>query len=243
MCILSGCDYLAPLGGIGLKTLHKYFLKYKTLDRVLYALRREANKLITKEYETEFIKAELTFQFQRVYCPVEKKLVSLNQIPDDISSILDLETDESFENLDFLGPLLEAQVARGIAEGIINPFTFKPFIAEDKIEIKREFIKNPKSRQSSPVKLKSLLITVAGAADTRLTMKRSFNTQSESIQQGLRSKFVDYPKYSNVRKLTKSSTKSSDGKQKQFSILNFCVPKSSFILDENKQDDCTNKNN
>ena len=240
MCILSGCDYLAPLGGIGLKTLHKYFLKYKTLDRVLYALRREANKLITKEYETEFIKAELTFQFQRVYCPIEKKLVCLNQIPDDINSILDLETDESFEDLDFLGPLLEPQVARGIAEGIINPFTFKPFIVEEKVESNGELIKNQKSRQLSPVKLKSLLFTVAGAADTRLTIKRSFATQSESIQQGLRSKFIDFPKYSNVRKLTKSSTKNNDGKQKQFSILNFCVPKSSFILDENLQDDRIN---
>lgn len=230
---MSGCDYLAPLGGIGLKTLHKYFLKYKTLDRVLYALRREANKLITSEYETEFLKAELTFQHQRVYCPIEKCIVSLNPIPENIQSNMDLETTETFDNLDFLGPILDAVIARGVAEGKLNPITFKPFIVEEPKENISLDNSTLKSR-ATPLKLNSLLQETCTNNSDRLTMKRNtsanYSTQSDSLQDSLRSRFVNAPKYVTVRKQT--STPKSKGKQ--FSILNFCVPKSSFNPEENK---------
>jgi 5'-3' exonuclease len=234
MCILSGCDYLAPLGGIGLKTLHKYFLKHKTLDRVLYALRREANKQISKEYEIEFLKAELTFQHQRVYCPIERRLVYLNPLPDDIKSNMEIETVETFEDLNFLGPMLEVEMVRGIAEGIINPITFKHFIIEEPVKENNSIKQN--TPKESPMKLNTLLKSNLVTDSNRLTMKRSANystiastqSQSESIQNGLRYRFVNTPKYANVRKPSNSGkTKpSSDGKQ--FSILNFCVPKSSL---------------
>jgi exonuclease-1 len=238
---LSGCDYLAPLGGIGLKTLHKYFLKYKTLDRVLYALRREANKLITKEYETEFLKAELTFQHQTVYCPIEKRLVNLNPLPDNIKSNMELETDESFDNLNFLGPVLESEMAIGIAEGRINPITFKPlFIIEEPLKENIPLPVSVKSTKQSPMKLKNFLMNTASSTSDRITLKRpvtaSYSTQTESIQNNLRSKFQSIPKYANVRKPTSTTLNKqramSDGKQ--FSILNFCVPKSSFNPDDMK---------
>ena len=246
MCILSGCDYLAPLGGIGLKTLHKYFLKHKTLDRVLYALRREANKLISKEYETEFLKAELTFQHQRVYCPIEKCLVSLNPLPENIKLNMEIETDEKFEDLNFLGPVLDVEIARGIAEGRINPITFKPFITEEPLkdnfkENKNGFMKQNATKESS-MNLNTLLKNNLVSDSNRLTMKRVANystatttiSQSESIQDGLRYRFVNAPKYANVRKPAggnKSKTTATTNNGKQFSILNFCVPKSSFNPD------------
>ena len=34
MCILSGCDYLASLPGIGLKSAHKLLKKFRTIDSV-----------------------------------------------------------------------------------------------------------------------------------------------------------------------------------------------------------------
>lgn len=233
MCILSGCDYLAPLGGIGLKTLHKYFLKHKTIDRVFYALRREANKLITKEYESEFLKAELTFQHQRVYCPVERKIVCLNPLPADIKSTLELETDETFEDLDFLGPELEIELTRGIAESRLNPITHKPFITEEPAKENKTVILNAK--KDSPMKLNTLLLNNSLAQDAnRLTMKRaSYSTQSssESIQNGIRSRFLNSPKYATTRKATSATIAKTSGGGKQFSILNFCVPKSSFTPD------------
>lgn len=241
MCILSGCDYLAPLGGIGLKTLHKYFLKYKTLDRVFYTLRREANKLISKEYETEFLKAELTFQHQRVYCPIERQLVCLNPLPDDIKCNMEIETDEKFEDLNFLGPMLDVEIAREIAEGRINPITFKPFIIEEPIKenvsLKQNVVKE------SPMKLNTLLKNNSISDANRLTMKRAVNystmatSKTESVQETLRYRFVNTPKYANVRKPSNSNnnkTKSASSDGKQFSILNFCVPKSSFNPEGNK---------
>jgi 5'-3' exonuclease len=228
MCILSGCDYLAPLGGIGLKTLHKYFLKHKTIDRVFYALRREANKLISKEYETEFLKAELTFQHQRVYCPIEKKIVCLNPLPVDIRTTLELETEETFENLEFLGPELEAELARGIAESKLNPITHQPFITTEEAKENKEIVV-----KAAPMKLNNFLLNNSMAQDAnRLTMKRaSFSTQSESIQNGIRSRFLNTPKYATTRKATSATAAKTSGGGKQFSILNFCVPKSSFNPD------------
>lgn len=230
MCILSGCDYLAPLGGIGLKTLHKYFLKHKTVDRVLYALRREANKLISREYETEFLKAELTFQHQRVYCPIEYKIVCLNPLPVDIKSEMDLETDESFDNLDFLGPELNSELARGIAESKLNPITHKPFISEEDASVKENKIPVLNLKKDSPMKLNTFLLNNSLNQDSdRLTIKRaSYSTQasSESIQNGIRSRFLNSPKYATTRKSTSATIAKTGGKQ--FSILNFCVPKSSF---------------
>lgn len=34
MCILSGCDYLQSLPGMGLKTAHALIKKFKTYDKV-----------------------------------------------------------------------------------------------------------------------------------------------------------------------------------------------------------------
>lgn len=239
MCILSGCDYLAPLGGIGLKTLHKYFLKHKTLDRVLYALRREANKLISKEYETEFLKAELTFQHQRVYCPIERRLVCLNPLPEDIKCNMEIETDEKFEDLNFLGPMLDLEMARGIAEGRINPITFKPFIMEE--PVKENISLKQNVTKESPMKLNTLLKNNSITDANRLTMKRAVNystmatsSQSESVQDSLRYRFVNTPKYANVRKPSNNSKTKSSSDGKQFSILNFCVPKSYFNPEGNK---------
>ena len=236
MCIMSGCDYLAPLGGLGIKTLHKYFLKHKTLDRVLYALRREANKLISKEYETEFLKAELTFQHQRVYCPIEKRVVSLHPLPEDIKFNMEIETNEKFEDLSFLGPMIEENLAREIAEGRVNPITFKPFIMEEPVKENVPLRQNV--MKESPMKLNTLLKNNAITDANRLTMKRAVNystmatSRSESLQVSLRYRFVNTPKYANVRKPSNKTKSSSEGKQ--FSILNFCVPKSSFNPEENK---------
>ena len=236
MCILSGCDYLAPLGGIGLKTLHKYFLKYKTLDRVLCALRRESNKLITKDYETEFLKAELTFQHQTVYCPIEKCSVNLNPIPENITLNMEIETDEAFSDLNFLGPKLNSELSQGIAEGRINPITFKSFLLEEPSTSRKENIRI----KEAPAKLKNLLMkTKSDLHQQRLTLQRvasysSTQSSSESIQNSLRSKFIEnVPKYSNIRKPT-ATTLNKKTSGKQFSILNFCVPKSSFNTDESK---------
>ena len=69
-CILSGCDYLESIKGIGLKKAHR--LVYETgmdIKGLFRRIRREGKFLIPQSYEETFMKALLTFKFQRVYCP------------------------------------------------------------------------------------------------------------------------------------------------------------------------------
>jgi exonuclease-1 len=70
-CILSGCDYLKNLPKIGLVTAIKKISIYKTFKEFFY-------RVVTTypiDYEEKFIKAFLTFRYQRVYCPRRKMCV------------------------------------------------------------------------------------------------------------------------------------------------------------------------
>ena len=63
-CILSGCDYLDSIKGVGFKKAHK--LVYETgddLQSILKKIRREGKLLIPYDYEQTFEKALLTFKF------------------------------------------------------------------------------------------------------------------------------------------------------------------------------------
>ena len=63
-CILSGCDYIESIKGIGLKKAHK--LVYETgkdVKALLRRIRRDGKHLIPATYESTFDKAWLTFKF------------------------------------------------------------------------------------------------------------------------------------------------------------------------------------
>lgn len=84
MAMLSGCDYLEGLKGIGVRTANKLLRKYKHLDGVLRSIGLENGNLrVPKGYKEAFEKAELAFLWQRVWDPVSKKLVHLNGQPDE----------------------------------------------------------------------------------------------------------------------------------------------------------------
>ena len=63
-CILSGCDYLESIKGIGFKKAHK--LVYETgsdIKGLFRRIRREGKHFIPATYEKTFEKALLTFKF------------------------------------------------------------------------------------------------------------------------------------------------------------------------------------
>lgn len=101
MCILSGCDYLDAINGFGLKTCHKYFVKYKTADRVLQAIRAEFPAKVPADFEKMFAKAELTFCHQRVYDHRCQGVTHLHPISEEF--ILSLTTDD-YGTWEFVGP-------------------------------------------------------------------------------------------------------------------------------------------
>ncbi|KAJ9479631.1 Exodeoxyribonuclease 1 [Pseudozyma hubeiensis] len=118
MAILSGCDYLPSIVGMGLKNAHRLLRRYKTVDKVLQAVRLEGKMRIPPTYSREFRKAELTFVHQRVFDPRSQKLVTLTPLPDGTHD----------DMLPFIGAHIEDQVARGIAEGIVDPIFRTPIV-------------------------------------------------------------------------------------------------------------------
>jgi 5'-3' exonuclease len=80
-CILAGCDYLKNPTGIGLKTAYTLLENHKTIPNVIAALQAKENGCIPHDYESRFEKAYLAFKFQRVWCPIKKEQVYLNELP------------------------------------------------------------------------------------------------------------------------------------------------------------------
>jgi exonuclease-1 len=77
MAILSGCDYLSSIPGVGLKTANSLLRKWKTAEQVIKAIAMEGKKSVPLGYWKEFQLAEMCFLHQRVYCPLSKMLVYL----------------------------------------------------------------------------------------------------------------------------------------------------------------------
>ncbi|SNX85056.1 related to EXO1 - exonuclease which interacts with Msh2p [Melanopsichium pennsylvanicum] len=118
MAILSGCDYLPSIVGMGLKNAHRLLRRYKTVDKVLQAVRLEGKMRVPPAYSREFRKAELTFVHQRVFDPSSQKLVTLTPLPDGTHD----------DMLPFIGAAMEDEVARGVAAGTIDPIARTPIV-------------------------------------------------------------------------------------------------------------------
>ncbi|XP_036403180.1 exonuclease 1 [Megalops cyprinoides] len=88
MCILSGCDYLPSLYGIGLGKACK-LLRVASNPDILKVIRKmgqylKMNVTVPDEYIEGFVKANNTFLYQLVFDPINRKVVPLNAYPDDI---------------------------------------------------------------------------------------------------------------------------------------------------------------
>lgn len=120
IAIMSGCDYLDSLHGIGLAKATKFLMRTAETDmrRALLKMPSYLNmpKLnVTPEYIEGFLKAEATFKYMYVYDPLKRKMVRLNEIED--------EEDEQFCSQ--TGQLLRDEEAYQLALGNINPRTFE----------------------------------------------------------------------------------------------------------------------
>ncbi|XP_010538228.1 PREDICTED: exonuclease 1 [Tarenaya hassleriana] len=119
MCILSGCDYLQSLPGMGLKRAHALITRFKSYDRVIKHLKYNTGS-VPPLYEESFRKAILTFKHQRVYDPKIEDIAHLSVMSESL-----------VEDSEFLGPMLPQYIAKGIAQGILDPFTQMPFQIEN----------------------------------------------------------------------------------------------------------------
>jgi exonuclease-1 len=116
MCILSGCDYLPGIGGLGLKTAHRMLRKHKTVDRLVKAAQFDGKLKVPAGFMASFDQAEKTFLYQWVYCPVAKQLVNLTP----------LEEGVNLADMPYIGEEVPSHIAMGIAQGDLYPRTKLP---------------------------------------------------------------------------------------------------------------------
>ncbi|KAH7155202.1 PIN domain-like protein [Dactylonectria estremocensis] len=117
MAIMSGCDYLDGLPGMGLKTSYRMLRKSKTPERVVRMIQFQG-KRVSENYLTQFYQAELTFLHQWVFCPTKLGLVHLTE----------LDGTRTADEMPFIGAFVDAEVAQGVAKGDLNPMTKTPIV-------------------------------------------------------------------------------------------------------------------
>ncbi|CAI0381966.1 unnamed protein product [Linum tenue] len=114
MCILSGCDYLQTLPGMGLKRAHALISNFKSYEK----------------------KAILTFQHQRVYDPVAEDIVNLSDIHEcqggDVEKGITTGDLDPFTQMTFQGR--NATSVAGLS-GTSKVKTFKPESTTKKIDL------------------------------------------------------------------------------------------------------------
>ncbi|KAI9925660.1 hypothetical protein ASPWEDRAFT_52276 [Aspergillus wentii DTO 134E9] len=118
MCILSGCDYLPNIAKMGLKTAYRSIRKYKNVERALRMIQFEGNYHVPSDYLENFNQAELTFLYQRVFCPKAGKLVTLTPPENDIK----------LDELPFIGADVDPVTAVAVAQGDLDPATKEPIV-------------------------------------------------------------------------------------------------------------------
>lgn len=116
MAILSGCDYLPGIGGLGLKTAHRMLRKHKTVDRLVKAAQFDGKLKVPNDFMESFDQAEKTFLYSWVFCPEAKQLVNLTPVPDSLD----------IASMPYIGEEVPAHVARGVATGDLYPRTKQP---------------------------------------------------------------------------------------------------------------------
>ena len=136
MAILSGCDYLASINRMGLKSAYRLVRKYKTIEKILRMLSFDGQYRVPSGYLEAFYKAELTFLHQRVFCPLKQEIVMMT----------DVQADAQPEEFSFIGGNVEREIAIGVANGDLDPVTKQPIHVKQKVgTVPRTPGENPRS--------------------------------------------------------------------------------------------------
>nr|XP_022912550.1 exonuclease 1 [Onthophagus taurus] len=120
MCILSGCDYLDNLPGVGLKKALKFISVtenpsiYNALSQISSYLKL-SNVTVTDEYRENFMIADATFQYQIIFDPKERRLKPLNPISPNVD----------LKHCVNAGSKIDDAVAFQLSLGNLDPFTHK----------------------------------------------------------------------------------------------------------------------
>ncbi|XP_018419658.1 PREDICTED: exonuclease 1 [Nanorana parkeri] len=119
MCILSGCDYLQSIHGVGLVKASKV-LKVANNPDIIQVIKKmgqylKSNITVPDGYIDGFIRANNTFLYQLVFDPLKRKLVPLNPYEDGIDP----------KELSYAGPNVGDSMAYQISLGNVDVNTMK----------------------------------------------------------------------------------------------------------------------
>ncbi|KAK9453943.1 PIN domain-like protein [Dipodascopsis uninucleata] len=117
MVILAGCDYTPGIPNIGLKKAHMYLNRYGTAEKAIKFMRLEGKIRVPPNFEKDFERADLTFQYQRVFCPLRNRLVMWNEPSKPLPEIMD----------HYIGRDIDQNTSVAIASGKLDPITHDPY--------------------------------------------------------------------------------------------------------------------
>eukprot|EP00111_Clytia_hemisphaerica_P004690 TCONS_00013473-protein len=118
MCMLSGCDYLPSIKGMGLIKAYKLLQRHKAAKQAIKALKLDRNHFVPPDYEENFRKSEMVFKYQLVFDIQLRRCVRLRDHEEN-------DPDLSEEDLDFAGPKVPQIKALAVALGNIDPISGK----------------------------------------------------------------------------------------------------------------------
>ncbi|EOB14622.1 Exonuclease 1 [Nosema bombycis CQ1] len=104
ICILSGCDYLESIPGIGILTAHKFLLKSRDIKEVIHKI--SLKKKVPVNYFEEFRRAKITFKSQIVYDPKTKTRRYLNPPEEEATFLGTLDEVEYVFEMNLLNSVL-----------------------------------------------------------------------------------------------------------------------------------------
>lgn len=123
LAILSGCDYTKGIPGVGMKTAYNAVVKHVTWEASVHELATHG-KNAPSEFMEEAKKADLAFQYSKVFDPVNLKLTTLNEYPSDFTA--DMELVELC-----CGRSIDAEIQVGICLGKLHPSTHQPLYSRE----------------------------------------------------------------------------------------------------------------
>ena len=160
-CILSGCDYF-KIKGVGANNAYKIITNSSSYKKCIKTLcdnvnkkNKDSEKLNYDELIEKFEKAFLTFRYQVVYCPIEKKLKHFS----DITKTKYKFASKYLNNLDFLGTTeVSEDLVKKTTFGEIDPITHLPFdfsnlTQEEKENVQENYLKKKRLLQENKDKI------------------------------------------------------------------------------------------
>ena len=204
--ILCGCDYLESPKGSAFVTAYKIFSKTRKIEDFLI----EMEGKLEENYFEKFVCAFLSFKYQNVYCPIEKKLKTLNKF-DEKDQKYKLIALKYFKSYSFLGGYKSPEILEKHVNFKIDPITqiLFPNITQFIIKNSRASVKNKRIvSKISESKPKSVRLSFLPNLNLKLETK-----SPKKIESNISFKFfeeVDFEKWKHssfTNQLEKTSVK------------------------------------